>query len=71
MCYGLLPTFPLLSTSGRGEQERKREGDLNVNLTDNWSAQHGKTLVVYSLYRVPVSVECIGWEAFFLKCSAG
>ena len=47
VCYGLLPTFPLLSSDDddKGE-ERERERTLNVNLTNKWSGRHEKTFVV-------------------------
>ena len=44
VCYGLLPTFPLLSSDVKGG-ERERERNLNVNLTNKWSGRHEKTFV--------------------------
>ena len=42
VCYGLLPTFPLLSSDDDDKGGRGRE-TLNVNLTNNWSGRHEKT----------------------------
>ena len=37
VCYGLLPTFPLLSSDDDEGGREERERTLNVNLTNKWS----------------------------------
>ena len=76
VCYGLLPTFPLLSSDDddKGE-ERERERTLNVNLTNKWSGRHEKTFVadadssrkVYSVSQTHEVVDnnhSVGWPQF-------
>ena len=74
VCYGLLPTFPLLSSDDDDKGE-ERERTLNVNLTNKWSGRHEKTFVadadssrkVYSVSQTHEVVDnnhSVGWPQF-------